>query len=157
VLRQADPPPPPALPPLSGAALHSAGEADPLAGRLSVQGLVARAGREGRFDDVVGRGFQLIVAGGDPLAGLDAGRRRLIELFDMSVATLDPDAPQGVRDLDGRLTGWLSEHQAHAVIVRPDFYVFGSVPAAEELPALLDDLGSRLHLTSTPTGSGALA
>jgi 3-(3-hydroxy-phenyl)propionate hydroxylase len=156
MLRQADPPPPPALPPLTVGALHSAGEADPLAGRLSVQGLVARAGREGRFDDVVGRGFQLIVASGDPLAELDAARRGLIELFDMSVATLGADAPQGVRDLDGRLTGWLSEHQAHAVIVRPDFYVFGSVPAAEGLPALLDDLSSQLHLTSTPTGSGAL-
>ena len=157
VLRQADPPPPPVLPPLSDGALHSLGEADPLAGTLSVQGLVARAGREGRFDDVVGRGFQLLVAGGDPLAALDPERRRLIELLDMSVATLDADAPQGVRDLDGRLTGWLSEHHAHAAIVRPDFYVFGSVPAAEELPALLDDLASQLHLTSTPTGSGALA
>jgi 2-polyprenyl-6-methoxyphenol hydroxylase-like FAD-dependent oxidoreductase len=157
LLRQADPPPPPALPPLSHGALHTAGEADPLAGTLSAQGLVARAGREGRFDDVVGRGFQLIVAGGDPLAALDVERRRLIDLLDMSVATLDADAPEGVRDLDGRLTGWLSQHQTHAVIVRPDFYVFGSVPAAEELPSLLDDLSSQLHLTSTPTGSGALA
>ncbi|HEX4188626.1 MAG TPA: bifunctional 3-(3-hydroxy-phenyl)propionate/3-hydroxycinnamic acid hydroxylase [Solirubrobacteraceae bacterium] len=157
MLRQADPPPAPALPPLGGGALHGAGEADPLAGRLSVQGLVARAGHEGRFDDVVGRGFQLIVAGGDPLAALDAERRRLVELLDVRVATLDADAPQGVRDLDGRLTGWLSAHQAHAVIVRPDFYVFGSAAAAEELPGLLDDLTSQLHLTSTPTGSGALA
>jgi len=157
MLRQAGPPPPLELPPLTDGALHRADDADPLAGELSVQGVVARAGREGRFDDVVGRGFQLIVAGGDPLAGLDAKRRGLVELFDMSVATLDADAPQGVRDLDGRLTGWLSEHQAHAVIVRPDFYVFGSVPAAEQLPALLDDLSSQLHLTSTPTGSGALA
>lgn len=156
LLRQADPPPPPALPPLNGGALHKAGEADPLAGALSAQGLVARAGREGRFDDVVGRGFQLIAAGGDPLAVLDVEHRRLIDLLDMSVATLDVDAPQGVRDLDGRLTGWLSEHQAHAVIVRPDFYVFGSVQAAEQLPSLLDDLGSQLHLTTTPTGSGAL-
>ena len=156
MLRQADSLPPPALPPLSGGALHGAGEDDPLAGSLSVQGLVARAGREGRFDDVVGRGFQLIVAGGDPLSALDAERRRLIELLDMSVATLDADAPHGVRDLDRRLTGWLSEHRAHAVIVRPDFYVFGSAPSAEALPPLLDDLALQLHLNSTPTGSGAL-
>ena len=146
MLRQADSLPPPALPPLSGGALHGAGEDDPLAGSLSVQGLVARAGREGRFDDVVGRGFQLIVAGGDPLSALDAERRRLIELLDMSVATLDADAPHGVRDLDRRLTGWLSEHRAHAVIVRPDFYVFGSAPSAEALPPLLDDLALQLHL-----------
>ena len=75
----------------------------------------------------------------------------------MSVATLDADAPQGVRDLDGRLTGWLSEHHAHAVIVRPDFYVFGSVPAAEELPALLDDLTIAASPHFDTHSSGALA
>ena len=69
MLRGVDAPPPLELPPLSGGALHRpAGGPDPLAGALSVQGLVRRAGREGRFDDVVGRGFQLIVADGEPLA-----------------------------------------------------------------------------------------
>jgi catechol 2,3-dioxygenase-like lactoylglutathione lyase family enzyme len=68
----------------------------------------------------------------------------------MAVASLDPDAPRGVRDVDGRLTAWLSEHGVHAVLVRPDFYVFGSAPSARELPALLKDLRSQLLITSTP-------
>jgi hypothetical protein len=157
VLRAAEPPPTPALPPLSAGALHGVDDADPLAGTLSVQGIVARAGREGRFDDVVGRGLQLIVADGDPLAELAPGQRALIELLGMTVASLDPDAPYGVRDVDGRLTTWLSEHDVQAVVVRPDFYVFGSVQATDELPALLDDLRSRLHLISIPANSGALA
>jgi 2-polyprenyl-6-methoxyphenol hydroxylase-like FAD-dependent oxidoreductase len=156
MLRQAGPPPPIELPPLTGGALHRAGDADPLAGKLSVQGVVARAGRLGRFDDVVGSGFQLIVAAGDPLARLATEQRALIDLLDMTVATLDTDAPHGVRDLDGRLTAWLSQHGVHAVLVRPDFYVFGSAPTAEDLPALLDDLRSQLYLTSTPASSGAL-
>jgi hypothetical protein len=157
VLRAAEPPPTPALPPLSAGALNGVDDADPLAGTLSVQGIVARAGREGRFDDVVGRGLQLIVADGDPLAELAPGQRALIELLGMTVASLDPDAPYGVRDVDGRLTTWLSEHDVQAVVVRPDFYVFGSVQATDELPALLDDLRSRLHLISIPANSGALA
>jgi len=157
ILRQADSPPPPRLPPLTGGALRKGEEADPLAGQLSVQGIVARAGRRGRFDDVVGRGFQLIVADGDPLAQLDAEQRALVALLNMSVATLESDAPQGVVDLDGRLRAWLSEHGVHAVLVRPDFYVFGSAAKAEELPALLDDLRTTLHLVSTPASSGALA
>ncbi len=157
VLRQADPPPPPALPPLSDGALHLPADPDPLAGTLSVQGLVARAGREGLFDDVVGRGFQLIVAAGDPLARLSPEQRALVDLLDITVASLDADAPHGIRDLDGRLGEWLSEHDVHAVLVRPDFYVFGSVPSQAELPALLDDLRTQLYLTSTPTSSGALA
>jgi 2-polyprenyl-6-methoxyphenol hydroxylase-like FAD-dependent oxidoreductase len=156
VLRQADPPPP-ALPPLSDGALRLPADPDPLAGRLSVQGLVARAGREGLFDDVVGRGFQLIAAAGDPRAQLSPEQRALIDVLDMTVASLDADPPQGIRDLDERLGGWLSEHDVHAVLVRPDFYVFGSVPSQAELPALLDDLRTQLHLTSTPASSGALA
>jgi hypothetical protein len=48
-------------------------------------------------------------------------------------------------------------HSAHAVLVRPDFYVFGSAASAKEVPELLDDLRSQLPLSSTPTSSGALA
>ena len=54
-LRAAGPPPPLELAPLTRGLLHQPiGEPDPLAGTLSVQGVVAHAGREGRFDDVVG-------------------------------------------------------------------------------------------------------
>ncbi len=159
VLRQAEPPPPPELAPLTGGVIHRpvGGDADPLAGKLSVQGMISRAGREGRFDDVVGPGFQLIVTSGDPLEQLSHEHRALIDTLDMTVASLDADASDGVHDIDGRLTAWLSERGTYAVLVRPDFYVFGSAPSAEQLPALLDDLRSQLHLTSTPATAGALA
>ena len=155
-LRQAGPPPPLELAPLTAGLLHAAG-ADPLAGTLSVQGVVARAGREGRFDDVVGRGFQLIVAAGDPLEGLSAQQRALLDTLDATVASLDADAPHGVRDLDGRLTAWLTGHGAHAVLVRPDFYVFGTAASPAEVRDLLDVLCSQLPLSSTLTSPGALA
>ena len=157
MLRQADPPPPLELAPLNEGVLHqpTSGRSEPLAGTLSVQGLVARAGRHGRFDDVVGRGFQLIVADGDPLAELSGEQRALIDALDMAVASLDPAAPQGVRDADGRLTRWLAEQGAHAVLVRPDFYVFGSASSPSELPELLGDLRAQLQMTPTLAPSGA--
>jgi 2-polyprenyl-6-methoxyphenol hydroxylase-like FAD-dependent oxidoreductase len=157
-LRQAEPPPPPELAPLTGGVIHrpAGGEVDSLAGNLSVQGVVSRAGREGRFDDVVGSGFQLIVADGDPLGPLSREHRALVDTLDITVASLDAGAPHGVRDLDGRLTAWLSEHGVCAVLVRPDFYVYGSASAAEQLPLLLEDLRSKLHLTTTPATAGAL-
>jgi 2-polyprenyl-6-methoxyphenol hydroxylase-like FAD-dependent oxidoreductase len=157
-LRQAEPPPPPPeLAPLTGGFIHRpvGDEADPLAGTLSVQGAVCCAGREGRFDDVVGPGFQLIVANGDPLEQLSREHRALIEGLDMTVASLDAEAPHGVRDMDGRLTAWLSEHGSYAVLVRPDFYAFGSASSADELSALLDDLGSQLQSASTPPATWA--
>jgi 2-polyprenyl-6-methoxyphenol hydroxylase-like FAD-dependent oxidoreductase len=157
MLRQVEAPPPLDLPPLSDGVLHRLpdGSPDPLAGTLSVQGVVRRGGREGLFDDVIGRGFQLIVADGDPLGELSSEQRALIDALHMSVASLDPAAPSGVHDADGRLTAWLAEHKAHAVLVRPDFYVFGSCPPGE-LPVLLDDLRSQLQLTHTTATAGAL-
>lgn len=158
-LRQADALPPPELPPLNGGLLHrrTDGAPDSLAGTLSVQGTVARAERVGRFDDVVGGGFTLIAASGDPVEQLSTEQRALIDTLDMTVASLDPDAPDAVRDVDGRLTAWLDEHGAHAVLVRPDFYVFGCAASAQELPGLLDDLRAQLRITSTPAISGAFA
>ena len=147
MLRGVAAPPPLELAPLSDGVLHRApGGSDGLAGTLSVQGVVRRAGRKGLFDDVVGRGFQLIVAGGDPLAPLSSGQRALIDRLRVTVASLDPAAPAGVRDLDGRLTAWLAEHDAYAVLVRPDFYAFGSCRSAAQLPELLDDLQTQIHI-----------
>ena len=158
MLRTAGPPPPLELAPLTGGLLHQPiGEPDPLAGTLSVQGVVERAGREGRFDDLVGGGFQLIVADGDPIEGLSRRERRLLDLLGATIASLDPAAPHGVRDRDGRLTAWLSEHNAHAVLVRPDFYVFGAAVSVHAVPDLLADLRTQLHITSTPATSGVLA
>jgi hypothetical protein len=35
-----------------------------------------------------------------------------------------------------------------AVVIRPDYYVFGGVTSAADLPGLLDELSGALHLTS---------
>jgi 2-polyprenyl-6-methoxyphenol hydroxylase-like FAD-dependent oxidoreductase len=156
-LRGAGPPPPLELAPLTAGVLHRRdGREDPLAGRLSVQGVVSRAGKEGRFDDVVGRGFQLIVADGDPLEHVSTDHRTLIDVLEATLASLDPEAPHGIRDCDGRLTAWLAEHGAHAVLVRPDFYVFGSASTPDDIPALLDALRTQLEITTTPATSAAL-
>ncbi len=62
----------------------------------------------------------------------------------LTIASLEPEIRGGVRDVDGRLTAWLHEHDVYAVLVRPDFYVFGSVASAQELSALVDDLRTQL-------------
>ncbi|HEX2358350.1 MAG TPA: bifunctional 3-(3-hydroxy-phenyl)propionate/3-hydroxycinnamic acid hydroxylase [Solirubrobacterales bacterium] len=147
-LRQAAPPPPVEPPPFATGAIRRGGEEppDPLAGTLSVQGRVAVDGESGRFDDVVGRGWALIAADGDPLEQLDGERRDILRKLDVTTASLDAGVAGGVSDLDGRLTDWLRQHDAHAALVRPDFYVFGSVRSSADLPSLVDDLGAQLSL-----------
>jgi 3-(3-hydroxy-phenyl)propionate hydroxylase len=124
-LRAAETPPPVEFPPLSAGLIHrgAEGSPDPLAGALGLQGVVAVDGREGRFDDVVGRGWALIAAEGDPLEELGEPERDVLRALDVTVASLET-----VRDVDSRLSHWLRGHGAHAALVRPDFYLFGSAP-----------------------------
>jgi 2-polyprenyl-6-methoxyphenol hydroxylase-like FAD-dependent oxidoreductase len=158
-LRGLDAPPPVEAPPLTGGVVRQVpeGSEDPLAGTLGVQGRVAVDGQEGLFDDVVGRGWTLIVSDGDPLDGLDDAEREALDALDVNVASLGDGAPGAITDVDGRLTDWLAQHGTHAVLVRPDFYVFGSAASPVEAPELLDDLRTQLHLSPTPASpSGAL-
>ncbi len=147
-LRAAGAPPAPALAPLTGGLLRRGadGAPGPLAGHLSVQGLIATPSGDALLDEVTGGGFTLIAAAGEPLEELDGRDRALLDALGAHVVSLDPGAGCGRRDADGRLTGWLREHGAHAVLVRPDFYVFGSAADATDLPALIDDLRDQLPL-----------
>ncbi len=147
-LRQSQAPPPLALPALTGGVVHTDadGAPDPLAGQLGIQGTVAAAGRRGLLDDEIGDGFALIVADGDPHEPLQAEHLDLLRALGARVVSLDPQAPSGVTDIDGRMTAWLHENNVHAVIVRPDFYVFGSAASPGELPALLAGLKSQLGM-----------
>jgi 2-polyprenyl-6-methoxyphenol hydroxylase-like FAD-dependent oxidoreductase len=146
VLRGAKAPTPTGLPALAeGFIRHPAGaSAAGLTGSFAVQGTVAGATGEGRFDDVVGRGFVLLAAEGDPRSVLSDEQLDLLDGLGTRFASLDPDVPCGVSDVDGRLRTWLDDHDTAAVIVRPDFYVFGAVSSTDEIPALVDDLRQQL-------------
>ena len=146
--------PPPALAPAplgTGGALHRDG--DPLAGTLAVQGRVAGGGGKGLLDDVTGGGFTLIARSGEPLAALAPDERAVLDALGAAVVSLDPAAPGGARDCDGRMTAWLDAAGVHAVLVRPDFYVYGCAQAPADLPALVRDLHAGLSL-ATPTTVG---
>ncbi len=131
------PPPPPPLGP--GVLL----EGDPHAGHLGVQG--TWPGDDGaRFDDVVGRGWVLYERSGDP-AGVDgdgAGGSH-----DRMVGAPDATLPVWWAQLDGRSVDisqgpelyqqWFCELDADAVLVRPDFVVFGTARGPDAAASLI--------------------
>jgi 3-(3-hydroxy-phenyl)propionate hydroxylase/flavoprotein hydroxylase len=43
---------------------------------------------------------------------------------------------------------WLAAAGYEAVVIRPDYYVFGGVASAADLPALVDELTEKLGLIS---------
>lgn len=142
-------PPPPKLPGLATGLMRCdpEGAPSPPAGTQSVQGLVAdSAGEEGRFDDVVGRGFSLILRDGSPEGVLSKEQQAFLNDIGAATVTLDGDCPHRIRDLDGRLTAWMDELAIHAVLVRPDFYVFGAVTPDEDVVTLVDDLRRQLSV-----------
>jgi hypothetical protein len=152
-LRASETPPPIGLPGITEGFLQERSAEGPgvLAGEFAVQGTVSAPAGEGRFDDVVGRSFVLLTAEGDPRATLGAEELAFLERLGARLVSLDPEQEGGVRDVDGRLTSWLAGHDAAAVIVRPDFYVFGAVSSAEDLSPLVRDLRHQLSISQEVT------
>jgi 2-polyprenyl-6-methoxyphenol hydroxylase-like FAD-dependent oxidoreductase len=143
---EVDPPPP--LDSLAHGLIRRSRDGAPCAGAgaLSPHVMAERDGVRGRLDDLVGPGFQLLAMGHDPGAHLSGNvRHRLAELGARFVRL--GDGPGACRDLDGRLDGFLAARGWQAMIVRPDFYVYGGVADAADLPELaanlLRDLGAR--------------
>jgi len=129
---------PQTAPPPLGLASGVLRAGDPLAGKLCVQPRVRANGREGLFDDVVGRGWTLFGAHGDPAASLPPELARWFASLGGISAHVGPDAP--VADLDGRATRWLTESGASVVLQRPDFYAFGGVARIEDTTELVGAL-----------------
>jgi len=97
---------------------------DDATGRLGVQGRVAYQGREGRFDDLVGTGFVLIGHEHDPSAMLNDAQRAFVN--DIGVTVIGVGKHCEAQDIDGTYARWFEALGSNAVLVRPDFYLFGS-------------------------------
>lgn len=155
MFRSGQAPPPEPFPGLTSGVLHTAVDGALMgpAGSLSPQGRVRVDGREGRFDDVVGRGWVIISR--DAVA-LDEPAHALLCALDGQIAVLGTE-PGQVVDLDGVYTDWLDEIGADAVVIRPDFHVFGSASDGSDVPPLLAELGRQLQLVGLPSHPGTLA
>jgi 3-(3-hydroxy-phenyl)propionate hydroxylase len=131
---------------------YQAGVVRPEGGERFIQPTVTdEDGQPRLLDDLTGGGFVLLSRDAEPLAGL------------LRVPAL-PGAPwaagllrlERLHDPDGALAAWLDAKQAHAVLLRPDAYVYGLAPTADDLPALIDHLAADLHLVATGASQDSL-
>jgi len=124
---------------------------DPGAGLLSPHVAVSRNGQTSRLDEVVGGGFVLIARGeagqlapalGDALAAIGTKFVRLGK------------GAADIADCDGRLVAMLDAQGWDAMLVRPDFYIYGGAAAAgvnalaEAFVADMRAAGAALPLTT---------
>ncbi|WP_018656645.1 bifunctional 3-(3-hydroxy-phenyl)propionate/3-hydroxycinnamic acid hydroxylase [Actinomadura flavalba] len=129
---------------LHGGLLH----ADAAAGDLAPNPVVREGDRTARLDDVAGTGFVLLTAV-PPDHLLEPAHHALLAALGGRIVHVVPPgsrgpSPAAVVDTQDVLLPFLAGHNARAVLVRPDFYVFGAATGPHDVAALLDDLRDRL-------------
>jgi 2-polyprenyl-6-methoxyphenol hydroxylase-like FAD-dependent oxidoreductase len=140
--------PPPPFPHLSAALLvrDAGGSSTPMAGLLSPHATVRWQGREGRWDDVVGTGFCVVVRDADPASLLRPDQLDSLKRLNAHVVGISATSQPGlVEDIEGKYGAFLGTHGAAAMITRPDFYVFGSTARPRDLVELVDSFLSDLE------------
>jgi 3-(3-hydroxy-phenyl)propionate hydroxylase len=103
-----------------------------------------------RFDDVFGAGA-LILDDAALAADLDAHARAVLGALGITLVAFGGTPVDGVRgfdDIDGTYREWLSRLGARAVLVRPDFYTFGTATDGAGVAGLVSRLGERACLTA---------
>ncbi len=146
----------PPIPGLTVGVLHrdAAGALAPHAGMLAPQGVARRGQSEGRLDDLVGYGGQLISS--LPLAGL-LGPERLARLGELGVHVLhvaDDDTADAV-DVDGTYRDFWANTGATTLLARPDHYLFGVAVGEDDIRALVDDLLAQIPRAGTAAEGAA--
>ena len=142
---------PPPEPRLGGGGVILPG--DDNAGYLSVQGRVSRDGVAGLFDDVVGKGWQLISKDAAMTRTLDSRATEALEKLDVVCATFGPRGD--TLDLDGTYSKWFDKTHAEVALIRPDFYVFGTGRASEAGDLLVSAWNAVQGSTRPETGAWA--
>ncbi|MBN8848750.1 MULTISPECIES: bifunctional 3-(3-hydroxy-phenyl)propionate/3-hydroxycinnamic acid hydroxylase [unclassified Sphingomonas] len=137
-------PPFPDYPCLTTGLLHRLddGRLQPGAGLLGPHAIIERDGKAARMDSVFGPGFLLVLRGLDP-AAIPARAQDILNRIGGQILLLGEEAGAW-RDCEGRITGFLDRRDWSAMVVRPDFYVYGGAASGEELGALLEDFANDL-------------
>jgi 3-(3-hydroxy-phenyl)propionate hydroxylase len=117
--------------------------ATPPAGRLLPQPRVLHDGAAVRLDELLGPGFAVVAATGDPVGPLTAAQRAVLDRLHARVVVAD--------DEHGTLAAWLHSHEVEVVVVRPDRYVFGGASQAGGLGPVVDALAGQLEREAVPS------
>lgn len=109
-------------------------------------------GQQSAQDDALGTGWSVFARNG-ALSGLSDGARQVLDVLDATVVSIDgSDSADGVlqAQLAGPFAGLLDGAGIDVLVVRPDFYVYGSSPAAEA-DQLIAGIAAHLQPAATST------
>jgi hypothetical protein len=112
-------------------------------GSVGPQGLVSYNGRTGLFDDVIGRGFQLLGRGFHPDRALTGEQRAFMAAIGATSVELG-EGDNAVSDRAGVYERYFEEHEIAGLLMRPDFLVYGVARTPTDIPGLVDSLRAGL-------------
>lgn len=140
--RNSEPPPAPRL----GEGLHT-GDAG---GHLSWQGKVTTKthATPTRFDDIFGAGA-LILANGELASEVTAEELAKLKDAGIAVTTFGENANDAIEsfvDVEGTYANWFANAGFQAVLIRPDFYVFGVAQTPADVKSLVAEFASKAAL-----------
>ena len=124
--------------------------ADDASGLAMVQGRVARGNEVGLLDELVAPGLQLITTSAEAAASINGTRGARFADLGGAVLLFGEE----LEDVDGFYADWLTAHDAVAVLVRPDSYVYALASTAEALPELVDELLLKLTAAAPALTAG---
>jgi 3-(3-hydroxy-phenyl)propionate hydroxylase/flavoprotein hydroxylase len=125
-------------------------------GKLSFQGQVEYRGKTGLFNDVVGNGWTIMSPVKDPKKVLSGEQIAFLEdigvkFIEISESSDDKEALSDFAvDVDGKYKNYFNETGLEAVVVRPDFYIFGGTESLADLPLLVEDLSKQFDRFRIP-------
>jgi 2-polyprenyl-6-methoxyphenol hydroxylase-like FAD-dependent oxidoreductase len=108
------------------------------------QGRVSSEGRVALFDDVVGEGWCIVTRDSRMVANLAPAQRVFWQSIDGRIATFG-QAAEDLHDVENVYEAWFATSSCAAVVVRPDWYVYGTARDQRELSEMLERLSRSLQ------------
>lgn len=149
LFREGKVPPMPPMPGLVEGILYKDkdGQLKENSGRLSFQSVVKFNGEEGLFDDVVNRGWTLYTFSENVKDYLTPEQTETLNILGINIVVLSEiEKADLVYDLNQDYKEFFNNNNMEAVLVRPDYYVFGSVNEISEVGSLIENLLSQLRI-----------
>lgn len=104
------------------------------------------------FDDAVGGGSTILSRDCETLETLDAGQLSWWQRIGGRVAVLGPPGASrnggfvaALSDFEGTYDAWFDAHECEAIVIRPDWYLYGSATDGAGLRALVSELQDALR------------
>jgi 3-(3-hydroxy-phenyl)propionate hydroxylase len=132
------------IPPIHAGVVDRHGR--PGTGARFIQPFVERGGRRMLLDDATGGGFVLLAASVNALRGLGHAQRAALDRVGVRIFIVGGEGGLSpvLRDSTGDLAAWFAAQDTAAVLLRPDFYVYGTAADSVELDRLACGLGEAL-------------